>query len=212
MADPLIVQEASSVIPSDSSRRGRTGTLIPPAESSIVMQEEVFEEHLNITSQRRRDLLIELGRALGTNEVPASFWACLQVCDIKRLEYILHNAKNSPFFVSCFSDTCRSIPRTWMQRTQETRETSTSTTTSTSSGAQSKRRRVRESAPKKLARERDHGHCVFTKDVPIDVAHIYPNCLIHPSRNLSKSTPEFWKLLSAFWSPQQIQLWQSKIF
>lgn len=198
---------------SSGSRRGRTGTLIPLAEPPVAPD----EEHLNIPSQRRRDLLVELGRALGTNEVPLSFWACLQVCDIERLEYIVRNAKDSPLFVSCFSYTCHSMIRAWVQRPEWDRREAASTTTSSPSrasddqGTPPKRRRVRESAPKNLARERDHGSCVLTGLGPSEVAHIYPNCLIHPSVT-SRSDPGFWRLLSAFWPPEKIEAWQSKIF
>src|ERR1700740_151061 len=102
-----LVSQLQMVEDDTPHRRGRSGTLI--AAESAVGQEE------DLNSQRRRNLLIELGQALGTNEVPASFWACLQVCDIERLEYILQNARVSPFFVSCFADTCVSIPHAWMQ-------------------------------------------------------------------------------------------------
>jgi len=93
--------------------------------------------------------------------------------------------------------------------------TSSTTTTSASDETPSKRRRIRETIPKKLATERDGGHCVFTKSWPIEVAHIYPNCLIHPSKDPStfdKSIPEFWKLLLAFWPSNKIQSWQKEIF
>jgi hypothetical protein len=184
-----------------SGCRGRSGTIIAQAESQ--------EEDSNIPSQRRRSLLLELGQALATNEVPAAFWACLQVCDIEKLEYIIQNARDAPFFVSCFADTCVSIPHTWMQRPQVTRHSSTSR--STTSEASSKRLCVRESVPKKLAQERDGGHCVITGDKPIDTAHIYPNCLIHPSQ-ASTPTPNFWKMLSAFWPAEKIRRWQAEIF
>jgi hypothetical protein len=102
--------------------------------------------------------------------------------------------------------------RAWVQRSQETQEASATSISTSSDYRTPRRRRIRETDPEELAHERDHATCVITGLGPIDVAHIYPNCLIHPSMNLSGSDPGFWKLLSAFWSPQQIEVWQSKIF
>jgi len=210
MAERTTIDEASPVAAPGTSR-GRSGTLIPSAECPV-LQEEASEEHLNIPTQRRQDLLHELARALNTDKVPASFWACVQVCDLGKLEEFIHQAKPPPSLVSCFMKSCHSIPRTWMQRPPRAPEGSTSTSTS---GESASKRRRREKTPKDLALERDRGLCVVTKCGPIDMAHIYPNCLIYPSRSRSafdESIPEFWEILSIFWSPEQIQRWRSKIF
>src|SRR5204863_3129633 len=101
MADPIVVLETSSVTTPDT-RGGRSGTLMPFIEVPVLQREEVSQEHLNIPSQERRDLLIELGRALNADEVPASFWACLQVCDLGNLEELVGQAKAAPILASCF--------------------------------------------------------------------------------------------------------------
>src|SRR6266496_6185552 len=109
MAERTTVDEASPVAAPDT-RRGRSGTLIPSGECPV-LREEASEEHLNIPTQRRQDLLHELARALNTDKVPASFWACVQVCDLGKLEEFVCQAQSAPSLASCFMDTCNSIPR-----------------------------------------------------------------------------------------------------
>ena len=128
MADPMAVDEITTATP--ETRRGRSGTLVPSLKSPV-LSEEVPEEHLNVPTKKRLDLLAELGEALSIDTVPASFWACVQVCDIGKLEEfvcLVKAAKAAPFFVSCFMDNCNSIPRRWMQRAPKARDVSTNTT------------------------------------------------------------------------------------
>lgn len=196
-----------------SSSRGRSGTVIGP---------EPDHEYLNIPSARRLQLMTELGEALGNELVPAPFWACLQVCNLERLQTMINVARVDPLFITFFADRCHEIPRVWMQHTpQESPATSISTDDSCSRSQKrsstgddlpkpKKSRVSRAAEPREKARERDHKACALTGEIPIDVAHIYPNCLIS-SHNLDR-IPNFWKALSAFWSPGQIRTWESKIF
>lgn len=59
-----------------------------------------------------------------------------------------------------------------------------------------RRRRTRRAGEKLKARVRDHKVCTLTKQAPIDIAHICPNCLIS-SKNPDR-IPNFWKALTAF--------------
>lgn len=159
--------------------RGRSGTIVPiPADQSV----EIY----NIPSARRQDLIVQLGQALGADKIPAPFWACLQACDVGKLTEIVETASALPnimWIVARYS--CRYLPLLWLQKVGKDDNQSTSTFTSTSASAAAdnrplKRRRHREARPVQLAKKRDGEECIVRKQVPIQVAHIYFNYLIHP--------------------------------
>lgn len=196
-----------------SSTRGRSGTVIGLGPDL---------EHLNIPSARRLGLITELGEVLGDKLVPAAFWACLQVCNLERLQTMINVARVDPIFVTLLADRCHEIPLLWMQRnSQESPSTSTSTDNSRSLSQKrpstgddlpnSKRSRIyRAEGPRDKARARDHKVCTLTGQIPFDVAHIYPNCLI--SSHNPDRIQSFWKALPVFWSPEQIRAWEAKVF
>jgi hypothetical protein len=85
-----------------------------PRSLTIVHQPDLAFNH---QSQARRSLLSELQGAIPTDEVKASLWAFLQVCDLSKLSKLVASARTIPHaFFSFLEDTCLSVPLHWMQR------------------------------------------------------------------------------------------------
>jgi HNH endonuclease len=207
-----------------------TDTLMASAEDRLPHS----EEHLNIPTQERQNLLAELSNALGNDKVPAVFWACVQVCDIGQLQKIVHQASADPACVSTIINSCEPLIRMWKQRplgsSRQVSEASSPAQSPASAnfgrshlkGLEISSRpgspassNSRPSRPTKLALERDGKCCVFTKAGFIDAAHIYPHCLINSQAfgtAPARLTPGFWELLQNFWTRKQIQRWQEEIF
>ncbi len=191
------------------------------------------EEHLNIPTQERQNLLAELSNALGTDKVPAAFWACVQVCDVGRLQEIVHQARADPACVSTIIDSCKPLIQMWKQRPPGSSRVSEASSPAQSPASANFGRshlqglaisprpgspassNSRPSRPTKLAKERDGKCCVFTKTKFPEAAHIYPHCLINPQAfetSPARLIPGFWGLLQNFWTRKQIQQWQQEIF
>lgn len=167
------------------------------------MAAEVFSENLNIPCKERQDLLYELGKALRVDNVPAPFWACLQVCDLGQLKVIVDNARQVPWFVSSFAKHCsHQIPELWLQAPQQTDEDSASTDTDDILFEQC----CQESLSTESFR-RDGGSCVFKRCEPMVIAHIYPNF-----NEKGPHAVTFWDLMSILWSPEKLKLWKELIF
>ncbi|KAE8350777.1 hypothetical protein BDV28DRAFT_31606 [Aspergillus coremiiformis] len=184
-------------------RRGRSGTIIPEPAAA--------RERFNVPTPERIDLIKQLDELLGQEFVSPAFWAALQVCQLSCIESMVQVARENPFFVSFFADHCNFIPLFWKQATvQATTSSTTSSTTDESQSPARRARRARAEDPECKARERDNHMCALSKRAPIDVAHIYPHCLILSADN--QRIPGFWKALRAFWPPHQIQAWEAEIF
>ncbi|EAS36771.3 uncharacterized protein CIMG_02125 [Coccidioides immitis RS] len=196
------VDEASAAVP-DTTHSCFDNPMLPSEESSLPS-----EEHLNIPTQERKELLVELANALETDKVRAAFWACLQVCDIDQLRELIRQAKAAPQLMSLLARDCHSLPRLWKQLV-------TRSNSSTTTSPKEKSIKSRASGPKEQACERDNSSCVFTKSPIFEVAHIYPHCLIRPATPPNERTDEiqgFWKILEFFWKPEKIQQWRQEIF
>ncbi|RJE24233.1 hypothetical protein PHISCL_03443 [Aspergillus sclerotialis] len=75
-------------------------------------------------------------------------------------------------------------------------------------------RSSRPSKPKRLATERDNNKCVLTGSNVIEVAHIFPRCMIDPSKkttNLANSIPAFWRLLEFFFEAERLDTWRRQL-
>lgn len=167
------------------------------------MAAENFCENLNIPCKRRQELLCELGKVLGVDNVPAPFWACLQVCDLGQLKAIVDNAHHAPWFVSSFAKHCsHQIPLLWLQEPQEPGESSASTDADDILYEQC----CQEPYSTDSSR-RDGGVCVFKRCEPMVIAHIYPNF-----NEKDLHAVKFWDLVSMFWPPEKLRLWKELIF
>ena len=173
------------------------------------------QEHLNIPTLERQNLLADLSAALKTDKVPASFWAFLQVCDISKLQELVNQARADSAGVWNIAGSCRSVIGMWKQWPQNNSRQGSGVSTPAQSQPSATSSRSRNSKPSRLAKQRDGHSCVFTGFKTIHAAHIYPECLINHrpfELTLASQTLSFWKLLQHFWTPKQVQEWQQVIF
>jgi hypothetical protein len=168
---------------------------------------------MNIPSDERVEQLEQLKRAVGPS-VKAPLWACVQVCDISKLEELTRAASTLPQYFDLLPDTCLSMPLRWMQRAPRDTRSGQSTPSSTPS-TPSTPSRSRPSKPKKLAKHRDKERCVLTKASVCEAAHIFPHSMIDPSKrptNLDSAIPPFWKMLEFFFEQERLEAWRRELF
>lgn len=77
-----------------------------------------------------REMLIQLGQALGRTAVPAAFWACVRVADILALECLVAQAQAALDICILLLDNCYVLPRLWMQKNINDEETTTASSES----------------------------------------------------------------------------------
>ncbi|OAX79769.1 hypothetical protein ACJ72_05910 [Emergomyces africanus] len=131
-------------------------------------------------SKERANLLSELRDAIGQDAVKAAMWACLQVCDISKLRELVGYARDCPSLFALLEHPSLSIPLRWMQRPLHDRATTLTTShPRTISSDGTLRRSNRLQKPVKLAKERDGCRCALTNATALEVAHIFPHCMIN---------------------------------
>ncbi|GIJ88226.1 hypothetical protein Asppvi_007144 [Aspergillus pseudoviridinutans] len=162
-------------------------------------------------SDDREALLLELGQALETQAVPASFWACLQVADLSALRTFVQEARAAPRICELLSDTFYALPRMWRQNPPEDPSSSCS---SSSRGSDLSDDVPRSRSPRKIAKERDGGKCVVTGRQRVQACPIFPHCLLKKKKptDLTRSIPDLWKLLSLFFDNEDVLQWKNAIF
>jgi len=63
------------------------------------------------------------------------------------------------------------------------------------------------------ARERDNFCCVLTKDVAVELAHIYPfHSIKHEEENIFGPRHIFWDHLRSFWDEEKVATWEAELF
>ena len=93
--------------------------------------------------------------------------------------------------------------------------TSTSTSSASSSFNQTgrpKKKNCGEYQPMELAGKRENHGCFLNCTEPIEMAHIYPNHLIHSHSKGKQSPLELWDLLKIFWGPKELASWQAELY
>ena len=186
--------------------RARSGT--------VVHRPTVQEESAN----ERETLLMRLGQALGRTAVPAAFWACIRVADLSALERLVAQAQAAPDICILLFENCYALPRLWMQRNSNDKDSTSTTTASSASSNRSSSHESRGVARSKSEEEkavvRDRETCVITKTPPIQICHIYPRSLLSENRTgvLQAAVPPFWSLLRLFFDKDKIDQWHSEIF
>lgn len=175
--------------------------------SGTIVSCEVFNE----PSPERIEQLHRLKIAIGAN-VKAPFWGCTQVCDISKFSDLINAATTFPSYFDLLNSTSLSIPLKWMQRAPRGAHSGQSTP---SDNPSTPTRSLRPSKPKRLAKERDNERCVLTRSPVIEVAHIFPYCMIDPPKkttSLDNSIPGFWKLLEFFFEAERLDTWRRALF
>ena len=67
-------------------------------------------EDYNERTPERTDLLTRLKSHLKDNTITSTFWACCQLCDTARLEYLVNSAEMSPNNVLAYDVSLSTIP------------------------------------------------------------------------------------------------------
>jgi hypothetical protein len=67
-------------------------------------------EDYNERTPERTDLLTRLKSHLKDNPITSTFWACCQLCDTARLEYLVNSAEMSPNNVLAYDVSLSTIP------------------------------------------------------------------------------------------------------
>lgn len=184
-------------------------------------------------SDERGSVIARLKDKLEVDEVPASFWALLQVCDLKQLEKLVEVASIMPEVVLTWVETCSLIPKKWNQkfkglgrsgnntpspvhkRPRLSVDTQFSSPGPSPSGPSPPGPSTSAKHPKPVSRakQRDRGKCILTKNPYVEGAHIFPCSLLDPVKTeWERAIPNYWKLLRVFWPEEKINAWRSKIF
>lgn len=187
-------------------------------------------------SEERADLLVQLQQKLHAKEVPASFWALLQVCDLGQLEKLVKVAEIMPEITTFWTSTCSLIPRKWNQKyrgpsgsttpveqSPVNKKPSLTVDTQLSSSPVSdpsvllpEEQSRREPKHISLAKKRDGGRCILTgADGSLQGAHIFPFALIKTkpaASDVGRAVPDLWDMLRAFWPVEKVNAWKSRIF
>lgn len=164
----------------------------------------------NIPTQERQSLLSELKVLGGKENVAASFWACLYICDISKLRQIIETARaGSPqAYLHLLEVGSTSVPINWMQIDSD------SSSNSSSSSCTESQEHTEAVTSRKHAKERDGYRCVFMRTALHDVAQIYPTQLV-PQTSITVGLnmfPDFWKSLEFFFDKDRIDRWWKQIF
>ncbi|CAL5871774.1 uncharacterized protein PFLUO_LOCUS6027 [Penicillium psychrofluorescens] len=178
-----------------SGRRSRSLTAV-----------RITDELFNLQTPQRAILIRQLKEALVNYLVPAPFWACVQVCDIANLEFIIQLAQLSEKAICVVTDLCCALPYRWMQRPSPWNDLRTDPTKSVFEprGACSRSARL-------AARERDGQRCVLTGAHNIyQVAHIYPTYF--DEKSYDSSSPTIWKFVRFFWSAETAERWHRAVY
>jgi hypothetical protein len=141
----------------------------------------------------RAALLLELGQALETQAVPASFWACLQVADLPALRtFIQEEPRAAPRLYKMLSDTFYTLPqiwRDWRQNPPKDRSSSCSSSLRESN--------LSDAVPVPGQLEKSPKNAMGASAWSLDVrkskfVNIFPNCLLKKKKptDLTRSIPD----------------------
>ncbi|TVY44304.1 hypothetical protein LOCC1_G005056 [Lachnellula occidentalis] len=191
------------------------------------------DEDYNLSSDERLGLLQRLQDAFGDG--PPHFWAACHLCDTEMLLVLVQIAQINPGTIRVIAGQTRSMVACWNQSARISSRTTTPQMSPMSekippsgSAASSRTGSLQgtDSPPTKklkfsisrsrLARDsaaqRDSYRCVLTGQPSIDVAHIYPFCLIKEESDAFGTRHSFWDMLRNFWPEEKVAAWEAEIF
>ncbi|KAJ5104548.1 hypothetical protein NUU61_001895 [Penicillium alfredii] len=178
-------------------RRTRSSTMI-----------HIIDERFNNRSAERTALLRQLKKALQGRDVSVQFWACVQVCDLSKLEFLVELAGLSPKAMDIITDLCCTLPYKWIQRPSPFDDLRTISTASASGSQQTSSRSARNGA-----RERDGHKCVITGTRKVyQVAPIFPSHGGSEAVSDDSSAPTIWKFVDVFWNRATAERWHKAAF
>ena len=171
----------------------------------------------SVVQPSRQAILAQLREAIGTENVPASFWGCVQVADLRALQSLVDEASTAPRLLGFFMRNCHAIPRLWMQKPLTITESEDQSLPSVSSrSSQPSRRRgvLRSVSASDRAKNRQSKRCAITEVPQIEVCHIFPRCLLSENRSghLRDSLPNFWDMIRMFFGNDLVREWRSVLF
>jgi hypothetical protein len=168
----------------------------------------VNDERFNIPSTQRKILLRQLKEALKDKNVTVPFWACVQICDLPKLEFIVQLANLSGPIMEIMTDLLASLPYKWTQRLSPYHEFETESTTSTDDP-----RYATAPSAKDAARERDGYKCVITGARKVyQTARIFPVLVTKPPTLVEPAFPGIWKYVDLFWDRSTAERWKKAVF
>lgn len=135
------------------------------------------DEAFNLPSPERQHLLSDLRKTTEKDTVPATYWACLQVCNISKLRQIVNDARTGVLhdYLDTLQDCCRTIPLHWIKRPYGWNLTSGWKSNPSWSAPASPNEHAL--SPSDIALERDRKRC-FMIEMPSVVTPIYPQSMI----------------------------------
>ncbi|KAJ5099748.1 hypothetical protein N7532_006749 [Penicillium argentinense] len=175
----------------------------PPSETTTLRAKT--DADFNVQSPERAALLQQLSNAPNGKWVSTSFWACLQVCDLGNLAYILDLAHHDPVFFAEISDLCVDLPKKWLE--------DHAAFYSIASGASSTSRDSLSKCLRIVARSRDSHQCVLsgTKKTYQPI-WIFPERLTRPAFEIDYHSPSIWRYIEVFWDQSTTQRWRDAVF
>ncbi|KAJ5775281.1 uncharacterized protein N7511_000292 [Penicillium nucicola] len=189
------------------------GRLSPSSDDGLDLRRSttvirVNDERFNIPSHQRKLLLSKLKEVLKGAKVTVPFWACVQVCDLSKLEFTAHMANLSPSMMETLTDLVASLPYKWTQRLSPYDEFETESTTSFDDPKYA-------TAPlaKDIARERDGYKCVITGAGKVyQTARIFPVLVTKSPGVVAPAFPSIWKYVDFFWDHDTAERWKKAVF
>lgn len=177
----------------------------------------VNQEEFNIQSAPRKIILRQLKEALLEQNIPAPFWAVLQVCDLTKLEYLVQLARLSLKIMDIITDLTCTLPYKWTQKPFPFRERSGSALATNSQHSTNGRSivRWRPSPPRARydARKRDQHRCVITGAGQVyHSTPIFPTAFSTSSLHDDLDFPSLWRFVDFFWGQSTAERWRKAVF
>lgn len=177
----------------------------------------VNQEEFNIQSPQRKIILRQFKEALLGQEIPAPFWAIIQVCDLTKLEYLVQLARLSLKIMDIVAELTCSLPYKWTQKPSPFRAGSmvafTTNSQQTASGRSIARWRPIPPGSKYDARQRDQYKCVITGAHQVyHSTPIFPTAVSTSSLHDDVDFPSLWRFVDFFWGKSTAERWRKAVF
>ncbi|KAF4627020.1 hypothetical protein G7Y89_g11137 [Cudoniella acicularis] len=204
---------------------------MPPSQQPLLTDEDC-----NLPGRERLSLLECLQVSLG--DVPPHFWAACHLSDLQELALLVQTAELNPNIVCIAAGQTYSMVASWNQSipgsasaattprsspiVQRTQSSLAGPFLSPSQGSPydantppTKRQKTsftRSKTARDSAKIRDNYRCVLTGTGAVEVAHIYPFCLLAEEDEIFGKRHVFWRMLRNFWSKEKIAAWEAAVF